>query len=74
MTFFKIRIPLGSKKSRKHVPVVIVKIDEEDNEIVGSEENAIMRPDDSVGPGCFPTLKLRQMSASASITLSRTES
>ncbi len=55
MAFSKIRIPVGSKKSGKHVPVVIVHIDEEGNEIAGSEENAIMRPDGSVGPDRFPT-------------------
>lgn len=55
MAFTKIRIPTGSKQSGKHVPVVIVQIDEEGNEIAGREENAIMRPDGSIGPDRFAT-------------------
>jgi len=52
---FKIKIPISSQKSGKYMPVVIVQIDEEGNEI--SEQYAVMQPDGSVGSERFLTLQ-----------------
>ena len=55
MAAFKIKTPVGSRKSGNHVPVVIVAVDANGEEVEGTEENAIMRPDGSIGPERFPT-------------------
>ena len=51
----KIKIPHGSKGSGKHVPVTIVEIDADGNEVPGTEEHAIMKPDGSIGHERFDT-------------------